>query len=152
MSQVYLVCQMMTRTMELGRTNLALKYGEAKKQLYQSKRTGTQTSIDTDVDVIRLQHEGTKILPAEVNRKSLKFAGITLGDPDEVSAALVNVVAGSRSKLNTRMLPFLNSTLVKLQHKFCILQWAAGRRSLCGYLARGQSKEQTRRAFEEGES
>jgi hypothetical protein len=118
-----LVCRMMTRTMELGRTNLApgLKYGEAKKQLYQSKRTGTQTSIDTDVDVIRLQHEGTKILPAEVNRKSLKFAGITLGDPDEVSAALVNAVAGSRSKLNTRMLPFLNSTLVKLQHKFCIL-------------------------------
>jgi hypothetical protein len=147
-----LVCQMMTRTMELGRTNLALKYGEAKKQLYQSKRTGTQTSIDTDVDVIRLQHEGTKILPAEVNRKSLKFAGITLGDPDEVSAALVNAVAGSRSKLNTRMLPFLNSTLVKLQHKFCIWQWAAGRRSLCGYLARGQSKEQTRRAFEEGDT
>ncbi len=54
----------MTRTMELGRTNLALKYGEAKKQLYQSKRTGTQTSNDTDVDVIRLRHEGTKILPA----------------------------------------------------------------------------------------
>ena len=121
------------------------------KQLYQSKRTGTQTSNDTDVDVIRLRHEGTKILPAGVNRKSLKFAGITLGDPDEVSAALVNAVAGSRSKLNTRMLPFLNSTLVKLQHKFCILQWAAGRRSLCGHLARGQSKEQTRRAFEEGD-
>ncbi len=52
-----LVCRMMTRTMELGGTNLALKYGEAKKQLYQSKRTGAQTSqaIDTDVDVIRLR-------------------------------------------------------------------------------------------------
>ena len=34
-----LVCKMMTRTMELGRRNLALKYGEAKKQLYQSART-----------------------------------------------------------------------------------------------------------------
>jgi hypothetical protein len=84
-----LVCRMMTRTMELGTTNLALKYGEAKKQLYQSERTGTQTSIDTDVDLIRLQHEGTRILQAGVNRKSLKFAGITLGDLDEVSAALV---------------------------------------------------------------
>jgi len=41
--------------MELGRTNLALKYGEAKKQLYQSKRTGTQTSIEQIVDVIRLR-------------------------------------------------------------------------------------------------
>jgi hypothetical protein len=115
-----------SRTVELGRTNLALKYGEAKKQLYQSKRTGDQTSIDTDVDVIRLQHEGTgtrrRILPAGVNRKSLKFAGITLGDPDEVSAALVKAVAGDRSKLKTRMIPFLNSPLVKLQHwhKFCI--------------------------------
>jgi hypothetical protein len=61
-----LVCRtrMMTRTMELGRTNLALKYGEAKKQLYQSKRTGTQTSNDTDVDVIRLRHEGTGQNPA----------------------------------------------------------------------------------------
>jgi hypothetical protein len=43
------VCRMMTRTMELGKENLALKYGEAKKQLYQSKRTGIQISIDTDV-------------------------------------------------------------------------------------------------------
>ncbi len=128
---------MMTRTMELGRTNLALKYGEAKKQPYQSKRTGDQTSIDTDVDVIRLQHEGTRILPAGVNRKSLKleFAGITLGDPDEVSAALVKAVAGDRSKLKTRM----------------ILQGAAGGRSLCCHLARGQSKEQTRRALEEAD-
>jgi hypothetical protein len=40
---------------------------------------------------------------------------------------------------------------VILQNKFCILQLAAGERSLCGYLARGQSKEQTRRAFEEGD-
>ena len=47
------VCKMMTRTMELGKENLALKYGEAKRQLYQSVRTRTQTSIDTDVDVIR---------------------------------------------------------------------------------------------------
>jgi hypothetical protein len=149
-----LVCQMMTRTMELGRTNLALKYGEAKKQLYQSKRTGTQTSIDTDVDVIRLRHEGTRILPAGVNRNYLKFAGITIGDPDEVSKALVKAVrvAGDRSKLKTRMIPFLESPLVKLQHKFCILQVAAGPRSLCCHLARGQSKEQTRRAFEKGDA
>jgi hypothetical protein len=87
-----LVCRMMTslRTMELSRENLALKYGlgEAKKQLYQSKRTRDQSSIDSDVDVIRLRHEGTQILPAGVNRKFLKFAGITLGDPDEVSEAL----------------------------------------------------------------
>ncbi len=55
-----LVCRMMTRTMELGRENLALKYGEAKKQLYQSKRTGDQVPIDSDVDVIRLRHEGTQ--------------------------------------------------------------------------------------------
>ncbi len=72
-----LVCRMMTslkdllRTMELSRENLALKYGlgEAKKQLYQSKRTRDQSSIDSDVDVIRLRHEGTQILPAGVNRK-----------------------------------------------------------------------------------
>ena len=100
--------------------------------------------------MIRLRHEGTRILPAGVNRKSLKFAGITLGDPEEVSEARVRAVAGSRSKLRTRMIPFLNSPLVKLQHKFCILQGAAGTRSLCCHLARGQSKEQTRRAFEEG--
>ena len=138
--------------MELGRKNLALKYGEAKKQLCQSKRTGPQASIDTDVDVIRLQHEGTRILPAGVNRNCLKFAGITIGDPDEVSKALVKAVAGNRSKLRTRMIPFLNSPLVKLQHKVCILQGAAGARSLCCHLARGQSKEQTRRAFEEGDA
>jgi hypothetical protein len=55
---------MMTRTMELGKKNLApsLKYGEAKKQLYQSERTADQASIDTDVDVIRLRHEGTRTL------------------------------------------------------------------------------------------
>ena len=66
-----LVCEMMTRTMELGKQNLALKYGEAtrKKQLYQSERTGGQNSIDTDVDAIRLRYEpeGTKHLPAGVN-------------------------------------------------------------------------------------
>jgi hypothetical protein len=64
-----LVCRMMTRTMDLGKKNLALKYGEAKKQLHQSERTADQTSIDTDVDVItgRLRHEGTKSLPAGVN-------------------------------------------------------------------------------------
>ncbi len=47
--------------MPVGRENLALpvKYGEAKKQLYQSERTGDQASIDSDVDVIRLRHEGT---------------------------------------------------------------------------------------------
>ena len=52
------------------------------------------------------------------------------------------------------MIPFLDSPLVKLQHKFrvCILQRAAGPRSLCCHLARGQSKEQTRRAFEEGDT
>ena len=44
-----LVCEMMTRTMELGREKLALKYGEAKKQLYQSERTGDQASIDSDM-------------------------------------------------------------------------------------------------------
>jgi hypothetical protein len=84
---------MMTRTMELGKGNLALKYGEAKKQLYQSERTGAQTSIDTDVDMIRLRlgHEGTKILPAGVNRNYLKFAGICIGNEGKVShgAALV---------------------------------------------------------------
>ncbi len=63
--------------MELGRENLAavaLKYGEAKKQLYQSERTGDQASIESDVDVIRLRYEGTKILPTGVNRSFLKFA------------------------------------------------------------------------------
>ncbi len=45
-----LVCQMMTRTMELGRKYLGLKYGEAKTQLYQSERTvRDQASIDSDV-------------------------------------------------------------------------------------------------------
>ena len=50
-----------------------------------------------------------------------------------------------------RMVPFLNSPLVKLQSKLCILQHAAGERPLCGYLARGQSKAQARRAFERAE-
>jgi hypothetical protein len=96
--------------MELGRENLALKYGEAKKQLYQSKRTEDQTPIDSDVDVTGLRYEGTKILPAAVNhRKFLKFAGIFMGDPDKVSEALVTAVAGPRSKLRNRMIPFLNS-------------------------------------------
>ena len=67
---------MMTMTMELGKKNLALKYGVAKKRLYQSERTEDQSSIDTDVDTIRLRHEGTKHLPAGVNRNYLKYAGI----------------------------------------------------------------------------
>ncbi len=137
-----LVCAMMTRTMdsELGRTgreNLALKYGEAKKQLYQAERSGDhwQASIDSDVDVIRLRHEGTQILPAGVNRNCLKFAGIfTMGDPGKVSVALERAVAGPRSKLTNRMVPFLNSPLVNLQpeNKLCILHHdaAAGERSL----------------------
>ena len=51
------------------------------------------------------------------------------------------------------MVPFLNSPLVKLQSKLCILQHAAGERTLCGYLARGprQSKAQARRPFERAE-
>jgi hypothetical protein len=127
--------------MELGKANLALKYGEAKKQLYQSERTGAQTSIDTvtDVDMIRLRHEpeGTKILPAGVNRSYLKFAGICIGNEDKVSAALVKAVTGDRSKLTNRMIPFLNSPLVTLQNKLVILQSAAGERPLYNHLARG---------------
>ena len=145
------VCRMMTRTMELGKEKLALKYGQAKKQLYQSERTGAQTSIDTDVDVIRLRHEGTKILPAGVNREYLKFAGICSGNEGKVSAALVKAVTGDRSKLRKRMIPFLNSPLVTLQNKFVILQWAAGERSLYNHLARGHSEEQAREAFEQAE-
>jgi hypothetical protein len=145
------VCRMMTRTMELGKEKLALKYGEAKKQLYQSERTGAQTSIDTDVDVIRLRHEGTKILPAGVNRDFLKFAGIRIGNEGKVSAALVKAVTGDRSKLRNRMLPFLNSSLVTLQNKLVILQRAAGERSLYNHLARGHSEEQAREAFEQAE-
>ena len=49
------------------------------------------------------------------------------------------------------VVPFLNSPLVKLQHKLCIAQWAAGERSLCGHLGRGQSKAQAQRAFEQAE-
>jgi hypothetical protein len=45
------------------------------------------------------------------------------------------------------MIPFLNSPLVSLQHKLCILQSAAGERSLFNFLARGQSKEQAQSAF-----
>jgi hypothetical protein len=146
------VCKMMTRTMELGKKNLALKYGEAKKQLYQSERTGAQTSIDTDVDIIRLRHEGTKILPAGVNREYLKFAGICIGNEGKVSAALVKAVTGDRSKLRNRMIPFLNSPLVRLQNKLVILQEAAGERSLYNHLARGHSEEQAREAFEQAET
>ena len=58
-----LVCKMMTRNMQLGREKLALKYGEAKKQLYQSETTGDQASIDSDIDLLRLQHEGTETQP-----------------------------------------------------------------------------------------
>jgi len=142
----------MTRTMELGKENLALKYGEAKKQLYQSERTGDQTSIDTDVDVIRHRHEGTKILPAGVNRDFLKFAGIRIGNEGKVSAALVKAVTGDRSKLRNRMIPFLNSPRVTLQNKLVILQEAAGERSLYNHLARGHSEEQAREAFEQAET
>ena len=119
---------MMTRTMELGKQNLALKYGEAKKQLYQSERTGEQNSIDADVDTIRLasRYEGTKHLPAGVNRNYLKFAGIFIGDEGKVIVALENAVAGPRSKLKDRMIPFLNSPLVSFQHKLCILQFNSG--------------------------
>ena len=53
--------------------------------------------------------------------------------------------------MKNRMVPFLNSPLVKLQSKLCILQQAAGERSLFCHLARGQSKEQARRAFERAE-
>ena len=86
-------------------------------QSYQSERTGDQSSIDTqaDVDTIRLRHEGTKHLPAGVNRRFLKFAGIFIGKEDKVSTALENAVAGPRSKLVNRMVPFLNSPLVRLQ-------------------------------------
>jgi hypothetical protein len=45
------------------------------------------------------------------------------------------------------MIPFLNSPLVTLQNKLCIVQSAAGERSLMGHFARGQSKEQARSAF-----
>jgi uncharacterized protein YfaA (DUF2138 family) len=88
----------------VGGKNLALKYGEAKKQLDQSDRTGEQASIDSDVDVIRLRYEGTKILPAGVNRNflNLKFAGIFMGDPDKVSEALVTAVAAQSSRDGTR--------------------------------------------------
>jgi hypothetical protein len=90
----------MTRNMELGRQKLALKYGEAKKLLYQSTRTEDQDSIDSDVNVIRLRYEGTKILPAGVNHDSLfQFAGIVIGDKDMVSDALLKAVAGPNSKL-----------------------------------------------------
>jgi hypothetical protein len=125
----------------------------AKKQLYQSERTGDQSSIDTDVDTIRLRHEGTKRLPAGVNRSHLKFAGIFIGKEDKESTAPENAVAGPRSKLINRMVPFLNSPLVKLQSKLCIsiLQHAAGERTLGCHLARGQSKAQARMAFERAE-
>ena len=146
-----LVCKMMTRTMQLGREKLALKYGEAKKQLYQSERTGDQASIDSDIDLLRLHHEGTETLQAGVNRNCLKFAGICIGNTDKVSDALVKAVVGSRSKLKTRMVPFLNSPLVNLQHKLCILQLAAGPRTLCGFLCRGQTKAQAQTAFEQAD-
>ena len=49
------------------------------------------------------------------------------------------------------MIPFLNSPLVKLQHKLIIMQFAAGERTLCGFLGRGQTKVQAQRAFEQAE-
>jgi hypothetical protein len=99
--------------------------------------------------VIRLRHEGAKILPAGVNREYLKFAGICIGNEGKVSAALVKAVTGERSKLRKRVIPFLNSPLVTLQNKFVVLQWAAGERSLYNHLARGHSEEQARAAFEQ---
>jgi hypothetical protein len=83
-------------------------------------------------------YEGTRILPAGVNREYLKFAGICIGNKGKVSAsaALVKAVTGDRSKLRKRMIPFLNSPLVTFQNKFVILQWAAGERSLYNHLAR----------------
>jgi hypothetical protein len=101
--------------------------------------------------MIRLRHEGTKILPAGVNRNYLKFAGICIGNEGKVSAALVKAVTGDRSKLTNRMIPFLNSPLVTLQNKLVILQRAAGERSLYNHLARGHSEEQAREAFEQAE-
>jgi hypothetical protein len=119
-----LVCEMMTRTMEPGKQNLALKYGDAKKRLYDSERTAAQTSIDSDIDVIRLPHAGTIHQPAGVNRDYLKFAGIFIGETSKVSEALQKAVAGPRSKLRNCMIPFLNSPLVSLQHRSaaCILR------------------------------
>ena len=68
-----------------------------------------------------------------------------------MSDALVKAVVGPRSKLKTRMVPFLNSPLVNLQHKLCILQLAAGPRTLCGFLCRGQTKAQAQTAFEQAD-
>ena len=58
--------------------------------------------------------------------------------------ALENAVPGPRSKLKTRMIPFLGSPLVSFQHKLCILQSAAGERSLFGFLARGQPEPESK--------
>jgi hypothetical protein len=82
---------MLARTKQLGKRNLALKYGEAKKRLWQSERTGDhRASIDSDVDALRLNHEGTRHLPlaAGVNRGCLRFAGTYIGEPSKVSGAL----------------------------------------------------------------
>ncbi len=47
---------MLTMTMQLAKRNLALKFGEAKKLLLQSERTGPgdQASVDSDGDVLGL--------------------------------------------------------------------------------------------------
>ena len=99
-----LACEMLARTKQLGKRNLALKYGEAKKRLWQSERTGDhRASIDSDVDAPRLNHEGTRHLPlaAGVNRGCLKFAGTYIGEPSKVSGALKKSVQ-CRSKLETQ--------------------------------------------------
>ena len=44
--------------------------------LFQSERNGDQAPIDSDVDVTRLNYEGTMHLPTGVNRGSVKFAGL----------------------------------------------------------------------------
>ena len=70
---------MLTLTMKgQVRQNLApaaLEYGE-KRLLFQSERNGDQAPIDSDVDVTRLNYEGTMHLPTGVNRGSVKFAGL----------------------------------------------------------------------------
>ena len=76
-----LFCKMLTLTMPVKgqvRQNLApaaLEYGE-RRLLFQSERNGDQAPIDSDVDVTRLNYEGTMHLPTGVNRGSVKFAGL----------------------------------------------------------------------------
>jgi hypothetical protein len=112
--------------------------------------------------VIRLPHAGTIHLPAGVNRDYLNFAGIFIGETSKVSEALqkARAVAGPRSNLRNCMIRFLNSPLVSLQHRLCIMHFAGGQRPLVNHFARGQTKEQglqgsqcfsLRRAFDPGQ-